>query len=94
MYSALHFGVLLMFMLERFWFSALFPHGFNPPMLASGWFICLIICEDILIILKLMIYGIHINSSTFYSVEHKIVVPHEMNDAVSVLFKLGVDAKF
>ena len=41
-----------------------------------------------------MIYGIHINSSTFYSVEHKIVVPHEMNDAVSVLFKLGVDAKF
>ena len=49
-----------------------------------------IVCKDIFIILKLVVYGIYINSSTFYPVKHKIAVPYETDSTVSVLFQLGM----
>lgn len=50
--------------------------------------------KSVFIILELVVYGIHISGCAFYPVKHKVTVPHEMDDVVSVLFQLGMGTQF
>lgn len=38
-------------------------------------------------------YGIYISGSAFYLVKHKVTMPHEMNDAISVFSQLRMGIK-
>ncbi len=45
--------------------------------------------KNIFIVLKLMVYSIHISSLIFQAIDHKITVPLKVDYAISVLFSRG-----
>ncbi len=53
-----------------------------------------LICKGIFVILKLMVYPVHIDICPIYTVKHRVAVLFKMDGAVTVLLKLWMGTIF